>query len=179
MNSGSFRQLERLGAMGLQREGPPDTMDRVATQAAGLRHRSRTPMGRVSRLALQGSRQHRFHVGIGHRARRARPRLVQQPIQARGQKAGPPLAHGLLRQPQVVRHPGVALARRAAENHSRPLCQRLCGAGPPSPALQRLPLIDGDLQGRNRSSCAHGRSPFTTENAHHTQFVSIISGTGH
>src|SRR6266699_19597 len=31
--------------------------------------------------------------------------------------------------------------------------------------LRKLALVSGDRQGRNRTSCAYGRSPLTTENA--------------
>ena len=87
------RELEGLGAVGLQAESPPDALHGGGRQTARLGHAARTPVGRVNRQALQRAHDHGLDPGLVHGPRRATARLVPQPIQPVGQKASAPLAN--------------------------------------------------------------------------------------
>ena len=77
---GIGRQLEGLNPVWLQAEGPPDPLHRGRGQAARLGHAARAPMRAVGRQALEGSADHRLDPRVPDLARRARARLVAQPI---------------------------------------------------------------------------------------------------
>jgi hypothetical protein len=85
------RQLERLGAVGLQSERPPDAADHRVTDAGRLGHRSRAPMGLARRRGLKRLHDYRLHRLVGDRARRADARFVIQPRQAMRDELAPPL----------------------------------------------------------------------------------------
>jgi len=93
------RQLERFRPMLLQPEGSPDPMHGTTAHPARLCHGARTPMRCVRGCHLQGLSDNPFNGRIRHRAGRAGAGLIQQPIEAVGDKALPPLPDGLRRHP--------------------------------------------------------------------------------
>ena len=179
MNSGSFESLNVSLRCGCKAKARQMRLIVLRLKPGCLGHRAGAPVRGVRGPALQRPRQHRFDLRIGHGARGARPRLIQQAVKAVGHKPHPPPADGLLGNPQLLRHPRVRLPRGATQNQARALRQCLGRAGSSRPAFQRLPFVGGERQRWCRATRAHGRSPFTTENAGRAQVVSIISGSGH
>ena len=98
------RQLERLGAVRLQPEGPPDAADHRVTDAGRLRHRARAPMRLARRRRLQRLHDDGLDLLIGDRAWRADPRFVVQPLEPALDELPAPLRHRRLRRPQAARH---------------------------------------------------------------------------
>jgi hypothetical protein len=88
------RQLERLRAMRLQSERSPDALHTRYRNAYRTRHAARAPMRSSHRRAFERLYDYRLNALVGDRARRARPWLVMQAIQALGNKATVPLANG-------------------------------------------------------------------------------------
>ena len=74
-------ELEGLDPMRLQPEGLPDAMDGRGREADRLGHRAQAPMGRVRGRRLQRALDHFGNLVVADRARRARPRLVLQPVE--------------------------------------------------------------------------------------------------
>jgi hypothetical protein len=136
-------------------------------------------MRRIRRRRLQGLGQHAFHLRIGDRAGRPWARLVEQPVEPRGQKPRAPFAHRLFRQPQLPGQRGVRLARGTAQHDPRALRQRLGGLGPLAPARQRLALLQREGHGLGGATSSHRRPPFYQENASALYIVPSTSGTGH
>jgi len=96
MNSGSVLQLERLAPVGRQRKGPPDPADRALAEPRRRGHRAGAPVGRIARGRLERERDDPLDLGVADRPRGTRAGLVEQPVEATGEEASPPLAHGRL-----------------------------------------------------------------------------------
>ncbi len=140
---GVRRQLEGLGAVGLQREGTPDAAHGVAAQTGTPSHGPGAPVCSILRCGLQGQRHDSQNVSIGDSAGSARPCLIHQSVQPALQEPRPPLANRRLRHSQLCGHSGVRLALRTFQNHSGPLGQRLRRLGSARPLSQCLPFIVG------------------------------------
>ena len=70
--------------MMLQTEGTPDPRDRGLGQPGLCGHRPGRPVRGVLRRRLQGLDDHGLDLVVTDRARPARPRFVQQPIETIG-----------------------------------------------------------------------------------------------
>ena len=81
---GVRRQLEGLGAVGLQREGTPDAAHGVVAQTGTPGHGPGAPVGGVLGGGLQGQRNHPLNVGIVNHPGTTAARLVQQAVQPTG-----------------------------------------------------------------------------------------------
>ena len=102
MNSGSVRQLERLGQVRLEPERPPDPADRRLRQPDSRRPSTpATSAWRPSAWRSSVATTTCLDLLVGDRARRARPRLVDQPVQPTLHEPPPPLAHRLRRHPNL------------------------------------------------------------------------------
>src|SRR5690349_1083154 len=148
-------ELESLDPVRLQPKGAPDAADRALTQSAALGHRTRTPVGRISRGALQGQPYHALNLRITDLTRWPRTRLVEQTIEPVVHKALPPFAHGLWSYPESARNRPVGIASRALQHNARPLGQCLRTRGPARPILQALALFYRQAQSGYRSPSPH------------------------
>ena len=134
------RQLEGLAAVRLQPEGAPDAVDGRRRIAHRLRHRAQRPVRRPGRRRLQRQPDRLGDLVVADLARRAGPRLVEQPVQPVRGEAATPLAHRVGVRPhlgadRLVLHPG---CRR--QHDPRPPRHRLPGLLRPRQRLQFLPL---------------------------------------
>ena len=86
------RQLERLGPVRLEAEGPPDPTNVRLAQSSTPRHGAGTPVGGPARGRFQGAQHHAFDLRVRDPARRARARLIDQAGDAVEQESGAPLA---------------------------------------------------------------------------------------
>jgi hypothetical protein len=120
-----LRQLEDVDPMWLQRKRLPDARDRGLTHVAVFGQAARRPVRRIARRRFQRRRQDPFHVGIGDLPRHARPRLVEQAIQAAGQKSAAPFTDGLFRHVHVPRNRSRGFAASAPQHQPRAQGQRL------------------------------------------------------
>jgi hypothetical protein len=75
----------------LQAEGAPDAVDGGGRVADRLGHRAQQPVGRAGGHRLQGQADRLGDLVVADPARRARPWLVEQSVQALGGEAAPPL----------------------------------------------------------------------------------------
>jgi hypothetical protein len=107
-----LRQLERLDAMRLQREGPPHARDRGLAHAGRFGHRPRAPVRRVAWRRLQRHRDYALDVRVADLSRRPRPRFIDQPVEALPHEARAPLANGGLRHALMPRDRGVRIPGR-------------------------------------------------------------------
>lgn len=64
-----FEKLEAFDPMGLESEGASDPADLGLAQFAALGHRTRAPVSRVDRRALQGHTHHPLDLLVAHPAR--------------------------------------------------------------------------------------------------------------
>src|SRR5512133_3865190 len=85
-NSGSVESL-KVSARCCCKPKAPDAADARSRDAAVPRHAARAPMRRSGRLALQRPHDNALNLGIVDRARNARPRLIQQPVNTALDKA--------------------------------------------------------------------------------------------
>jgi hypothetical protein len=88
-------ELEGLGAVRLQTERTPNAHHRRLRQPARLGHRPTAPVRRVARLLVQGLGDHALDRRITDRARRPRPRLIEQPVETLRDEPRAPLADRL------------------------------------------------------------------------------------
>ena len=107
---------------------------------------------------------------VRHRARFARPRLVDQAIQPIARKPPAPLAHRRHRHMQPTRQLGVVLTRSAPQHDPTAQRQRLSRLTPLSPRikLRELPVRQRDFD-RLWSPCVHTRRLSQTLNELKTQ----------
>ena len=129
MKEGVRRQLEGLGAVGLQREGTPDAAHGVVAQTGTPGHGPGAPVGGVLGGGLQGQRNHPLNVGIVNHPGTTAARLVQQAVQPLFQESGTPFPHRVNVYPQLGGHPSVAPAIGTGQNDSGPQGQRLAVLG--------------------------------------------------
>jgi hypothetical protein len=134
------RQLEGLGAMRLQPEGAPDAVDGRGRVTHGLGHRTQRPVRRPGRRRFQCQPDRLGDRVVADPARRAGPRLVEQPVQAVLGEAATPLAHRVRVRAhraadRLVLHPG-----RRRQHDPRTPRHRLPGLLCPRQRLQFLPL---------------------------------------
>ena len=124
MNSGSFDSFQDSWRWGCSPNARQirDTADCVSPTSAG--HRARRPVRGVLGRALQGLDDHLLDLGVGHRPRPPRTRLVGQAVKPISGKPIPPLAHrGVtdlqpLRRSRCSSDPRPPAARSAARNAS-------------------------------------------------------------
>lgn len=173
------RQLERLGAVRLQAEGPPDALHRTPAHPARLRHSAGAPMRRVGGRRLQSLGDNPFHGRIRHRAWGTGAGLIQQPIEAVDEKALPPFADRLRRHTDGTGDGEIRLPLGTGQNNPGPLRQRLSGFRAARPLLQGLSF--GRRQGQRscRSSSSHGVLPSIPEDTSDAQLIPRTSETGH
>jgi len=173
------RQFERLGAMRLQAEGPPDALHGTPAHPALLRHGACAPVGRVGGRRLEGVGHDPFNRRVCHRAWRAGARFIQQPIEAVGHKALPPLPDALQRHPDPMGHGGVRVSIRTREHDPGSLGQGLRRLRTSRPLIQSLSFHGCHSQRRFGSSSSHGVLPSIPENTSKAQLIPRTSETGH
>ena len=178
---GVRRQLEGLGAVGLQREGTPDAAHGVVAQTGTPGHGPGAPVCSILRCGLQGQRHDPLNVSIGDSAGSARPCFIHQSVQSTLQEPRPPLANRRLRHSQLCGHSGVRLALRTFQNHSGPLGQRLRRLGPARPLSQCLPFIVGERQRWGWSTKTHVNPPHMNcqEDTSYQTLIPLTSETRH
>jgi hypothetical protein len=157
---GVVGQLERLGAVGLQPERPPDPADRRLRQAGGLGHAAGAPVGSVPGLGLQRLGDDLLDVRVGDLARRPGARLVGHPVEAPLDEPPPPLADGLGGDTELGGDALVIQAVGAGEDDPGPLRQPLGALGSARPSRQGLALVVGEEEFGLASASGHGQSPF-------------------
>jgi hypothetical protein len=84
-------ELEHLLPMRLQAERTPDARDRRLRQACVARHAAPAPVRRIGRHALQRLGDRRIDACVVDRARRPRPRRIQESIEPVLDKACSPV----------------------------------------------------------------------------------------
>jgi hypothetical protein len=109
----------------------------------------------VLRRLLQSERDHALHVRVANRAGSTGPWLVQEPIETTLGKAPAPLADRATVQAELVGYGLVRPTTLAREHDARPQRERLSGARPTDPAVQRLTLVHTDLE-RRQGTTRHG-----------------------
>lgn len=139
---GIGRQLEGIQPMRLQPECAPDALDSRHRQPACSRHAARTPLGGVSRQALQRLDDHRLDPLIVRCPRRARARLVAQTVEPVGQEPTAPFADRQATNSQPRSHLYVGAASNAAQHDPGSKRQRLRRFAPcrQSAQLDAFPL---------------------------------------
>ena len=139
-------ELEGLDPVGLEAERPPDPLDRGGGQATGPGHAARAPMAAVGRQALQGPVDHSLDPVVADLARRARARLVAQPLQSMLREAVAPLAHrvGMHTEPRADAPRAARLG--AGQHDPSPSCQPLRRPPPHRQGFQCGPLRLAQLQ---------------------------------
>lgn len=118
------RELESVAQVRFQLESAPDPSDRGLGQARALSHRLARPVRRVGRCLFQRRDDHLFDLVHQNRGRAARPRLVDQPVQALIHEPSTPLVHRVRRDLQIngdllVGRPGSAHASTIRERNAR------------------------------------------------------------
>jgi hypothetical protein len=134
-------ELPDVLAVRLEAKGPPDAQDRRLAEPELGRQRARRPVGRSLWRALQGGRDHLLDLGVGDRARPAGAGLIDQPVQALGDKAPAPLTRHRPRDPQPLADLGVLQALGRGQHHPRARRQGLGALAPPRPGLQLLAFL--------------------------------------
>ncbi len=119
------RKLEGLGAMGLEVEGLPYPMDRRRREARGVRHGAQAPVRRVPRRRLQCPANDFGDLVVADLPRRARSRLVHQPVSAMLRKSLAPLADSIGRCVHPQRDAFVLQPLRGKQNDPSPWSQSL------------------------------------------------------
>src|ERR1700730_942494 len=148
-------KLERLAPVRLQPESSPDAADRTLAKPGTLGQRPRAPMRGGRRRGLQGQGQDPLDIGIRNGAGCTWTRFVEQAGKPIPDKTLPPLADGLLGNPEFCRHLVVREILRTSKHDPR--AQRQCLGRLPSPR----PLAENRLffrvqhQSRLRSAGAH------------------------
>src|ERR1019366_852213 len=145
-------QLEAFGPVRLQSEGPPDQADRRLAHPQGVGHRTGGPVGGVGWLLFQGLYDHGLDFVVGDGARRPRPRLVEQTLEALLHEPAAPLAHGGIGDPQVGGHRLVGGTGGTGQDDPGPQSQRLRAFAPPGQAFEDLALLVAQHQLGLRSS---------------------------
>lgn len=151
-------ELERLLAMGLQPVRVPDADDRGLRDTGRLRHQARAPvrgLGR-GRPFLEGLPNDALDVAIGDRARRARARGVEQPIQSLPEKARAPLAHRAARHAHRGGDIGARRAARRREDDRRAFRQRARGLRAATPRGQLREFGIRQHQRSQQRAARHG-----------------------
>ena len=115
-------------------------------------HRPRRPVRRVRRGRLQSAHEHVLDHRVGDLARRARPRVVGQPVQAALREPLAPLRHRRGMTAQLRGDVIVRASRRGTQHDPAPQPQRLGRLGPSRPPLQRLSLRVVQVHRRRRPS---------------------------
>lgn len=152
---GIFGELERLGAVGLQRKRLPNPRDGRLAQTFLLRQGPRAPVRRIARGRLQRRGDHALDPRIGDFAGRPRPRFVQQSGEAGIGEALAPFAHRLQRHTEVGGDRPMGRAARAPQDDPGPQGQRLGRRGPSRILFQRQPLRRAQHDSRNGAPASH------------------------
>ena len=149
-------KLERLLPMRLQTERAPDARDRRLRQARLACHAARAPVRRTCGHALQSLGDHRIDARVIDRARRSRPRRIQQTVDSMLHKAGPPLGHRLWRDPLTRCDHLVVCAIGTAQDNACSQRERLPGLAAQCQRLELLPFGLAQNQLRLGSSAHRG-----------------------
>jgi hypothetical protein len=174
-NSGSGRQLEGFDTVRLQSKGPPDAPHARGRDAAVPRHAACAPVRSCGRPALQRLHDDILDLGVVDFPRRARPRFVEQPVEAALDKVPTALADGLRRHPFACRHRLIAQTRRAAQHDPGPQCQGLRRLAPLRITFQYPRDFTRQFDLRCRATRSHPPPPMPVRH----QIDTRISGSGH
>src|SRR6516164_4682363 len=123
------------------------------------RHAAGAPVRGSGRPALQRLHDDILDLGVVDRARRARPRFVEQPVEAALDKAPAPLADGLHPHPLACRNRLVAQPRGTTQHDPRPQCQGLHRLAPPRIAFQYPRDFTRQFDLRYRATRSHPPPP--------------------
>ena len=153
------RQLGLLGEVRLETERPPDGMHRRRRDAHCFGHRPRRPVRRVDRGGLQGEHDHLLNGGVVDGARRTRPRIVAEPVEAPLGEPAAPLGRRRGMAPQLGGDLFVVAALGRPQHDPAPQSQRLRRLRAPSPPLQRGAFLVVQQHHSRRPSppCTHIR----------------------
>ena len=147
---GVATELERLGLVRLEVEGPPDAVDGHVAHADLPRQAPGAPMRGVLRRA-QGGRDDLLDLHGRIPTRTPSPGPFLQPGQSGGGKARPPGPDGMEVQMPPLGNGSVGVARGGLQDNARALGHTL-GRGPaPDPPLQDRTLRVGQLQGHRHA----------------------------
>ena len=137
------RQLERLTPVRLEAERPPDPSDRAVTQIDLLREGACRPVRGVGRFRFQCLHDQALHVVVRNAPGGTRPWLIEQSVQALGEKPPAP-ANSLPRDPQLRRDRRRGPTARAPHNDPCALRQSLRGRATTCPLFEPCPLAGAD-----------------------------------
>ena len=153
-------ELEGVDQVGLESEGPPNATHARLAHPRRLGHRPSRPVGGVEGCLLQRRHDQRFDMVVGDRTRDPGARFVVQSLQSFGNEPPPPLRHRRFAHPNATGHLAVGVTAGALEHDATPKRQGLRALRPPSPPLQRVPLVVVEDQlGLWPSPLSHGRLP--------------------
>ena len=147
-------ELERPAEVGLQAEGPPDTVDEVRGLVEFLREEPDAPVRRVLRLLEKPARSPRRDLFVTVATRLPRTRRIREPTEPVLEEAVPPLGDGLLRDTVPA---GDLLSRkaiRAVEDDPGAKMQAVRRLASAAPRLERVPLYRIQFDGCGSSSHA-------------------------
>jgi len=151
-------KLEGFGAVGLQGKGTPNATDRTLAQAGSRRHRTGTPVRRISRGRFQRRGDHSLNILIAAPSRGTWSRFIQQTVKTIQTEATPPLANRLSRDVKRLCRVTVRVAVCAGKNDPRPASKGLrCFRSSRSPQ-QGFSFFCGQRKGRKGT--AHVDPPF-------------------
>jgi hypothetical protein len=136
-------------------------------------------MRRIGRRRFECGGQDAFYVGIRYFPGHAGPRLVEQSIQATGQKSAAPFADGLFRDVHVPRNRGCRFTGGAPQDQPRAQGQRLGRCRAARPAFERFAFLGRQHNGSNGSAQSHRRVLLVAEYDGRPKLVSRISNSPH
>jgi len=143
---GVVGELEPVGAMGLELEGPPDPANGRLGQTRAFGHLRPRPVRGIRWCRLQGRHHHILDlVGTDHR-RPAGPVLVGQAVESVFDEPGAPLADRGRRATQLRSDSLVVRTVRTPQHDPRTQRQCLRGLPPTRPADQLATLLIGQRQ---------------------------------
>ncbi len=130
-------------------------------------------------IVFQCGGHHGFHPLVADGARGAAAGLVQQAGQAAIDKAGPPFAHGVVREPQLRGDLSAGVACRAAQDNLGALGQAMARLATMGPSQQFGPILGGDDQLRVVGTAAWHDVNFSERPVSSHDTISRISVSGH
>ncbi|MDQ0938629.1 hypothetical protein QFZ67_000334 [Streptomyces sp. V1I1] len=173
-------RLERLGAVRLETEGPPDPRHRRLRHAGPPGHRPGRPVSGVLRPCLQRQAHQFGNLLVGDGPHPPRPGRITQPVQPVGDEPGPPLGDRLGGDPELPGHrtgrprQPVRLHLGTAHHDPRPQRQDLGRGLSPHPLTQHLTLMLGQHQ---LSPTAAPDAPCISNDASMTQVTRSLPAT--
>src|ERR1044072_2893232 len=120
--------------MRLQGKSTPDALYAHTTQATMFGHRTDTPVGGLAWGRLQCQCDHPLNFRVVNGAWSSGTRLIEQSIEALGNKPAAPFSHALFGHSHLFSHRRVCLGTRTQKNDTRPVAPR------PAPSSVVVPI---------------------------------------